>query len=194
MVTNLLSIAETSQGIEIKEEKLRFMCSKVNIWDQFGMSRSQYISLSDDEKLKMLKGFYKALLPVYFSSGKHQFCCNDCVWFDDGKKQDCLKCKVNVMACSCFSEFSADEKVPSVNAFKNMATATKAFDAATERQQKELFNQENGLVLWYWSKRDETYWLSRPKINLITVQVHLSLSRQLILEYPQLFVIPQSYL
>ena len=169
MVTNLLSIAETSQGIEIKEEKLRFMCSKVNIWDQFGMSRSQYISLSDDEKLKMLKGFYKALLPVYFSSGKHQFCCNDCVWFDDGKKQDCLKCKVNVMACSCFSEFSADEKVPSVNAFKNMATATKAFDAATERQQKELFNQENGLVLWYWSKRDETYWLSKPKINLITV-------------------------
>ena len=90
------------------------------------MSRSQYISLSDDEKLKMLKRFYKALLPVYFSSGKHQFCCNDCVWFDDGKKQDCLKCKVNVMACSCFSEFSADEKVPSVNAFKNNGYCNKS--------------------------------------------------------------------
>ena len=39
MVANLLSIAETSQEIQIDEEKLRFICSKVNIWDHFGISK-----------------------------------------------------------------------------------------------------------------------------------------------------------
>ena len=97
MVANLLSIAETSQEIQIDEEKLRFICSKVNIWNHFGISKSQYVSLNNDEKLKMLKGFYKCLLPVYFVEGKREFCCNDCAWFDDGKKQDCLKCGVNIM-------------------------------------------------------------------------------------------------
>ena len=37
------------------------------------------------------------------------FCCSDCVWFDDGKKQNCLKCAVNVKTCSCF-EYSSDTK------------------------------------------------------------------------------------
>ena len=110
MAANLLNIAETSQKIEIDEEKLKFMCRKANVWDHFGISRSQYVSLADDEKLKMLKGFYKALLLVYFGSGKRKFCCNDCMWFDDSKKQDCIQCKVNVMACTCFSEFSDDKK------------------------------------------------------------------------------------
>ena len=64
MAANLLSIAETSQEIEIDEEKLIFICSKANVWDHFGISRSQYFSLGNDEKLKMLKGFYKALFPV----------------------------------------------------------------------------------------------------------------------------------
>ena len=117
MAANLLSIAETSQENEIDEEKLRFICSKANVWDHFGISRSQYVSLGNDEKLKMLKGFYKALFPVYFGSGKRQCCCNDCVWYDDGKKQDCIQCKVNGMACTCFSEFSDDKNVRSV---KNM--------------------------------------------------------------------------
>ena len=65
MASNLLSIAETSQEIQIDEEKLRHICSRVNVWDHYGISRSQYVSLSDDEKLKMLKGFYKNLMPVY---------------------------------------------------------------------------------------------------------------------------------
>ena len=56
----------------------------------------------------MLKGFYKSLLPVYFGEVKRQFCCNDCAWFDDGKKQVCRNCRVNFMACTCFSD---DKKV-----------------------------------------------------------------------------------
>ena len=80
---------ESSQEIQIDEEKLRFICSKVNIWDHFGISKSRYVSLNSDEKLKMVKGFYESLLLVYFGKGKRQFCSNDCVWFE-GRKQDCL--------------------------------------------------------------------------------------------------------
>ena len=100
MAANLLSIAETSHETEIDEEKLRFICSKANIWDHYGISKSkaniwdhygisksQYDSLNYDEKLKMLKGFYKNLIPVYFGNDKRKFCCNDCIWFDDGRKQ-----------------------------------------------------------------------------------------------------------
>ena len=78
----------------------------------------------------MVKGFYKSLLQVYFGKGKRQFCCNDCVWFE-GRKQDCLQCRVDVMACTCF-EISDDKKVlPSVS--------------MVDKQQKELFDPENGL-------------------------------------------------
>ena len=122
-------------------QKLKFMCSKANVWDHFGISRSQYVSLADDEKLKMLKGFYKALFLVYFGSGKRKFRCNDCMQFDDGKKQDCIQCKVNVMVCTCFSEFSDNKKVPSVNSSckRSILTALEEFD----RKQKELFDREN---------------------------------------------------
>ena len=58
MAENLLNIAESSQEIQIDEEKLRFTCSKVNIWEHFSISKSQYVSLNSDEKLKMVKGFY----------------------------------------------------------------------------------------------------------------------------------------
>ena len=141
MASNLLDIAETSQKIEIDEEKLKFMCRKANVWDHFGISRSQYVSLADDEKLEMLKGFSKELSPVYFGSGKRKFCCNDCMWFDEGKRQDCIQRKVNVMACTCISEFSDDKTVPSVNSSskRSILTALEEFD----RKQKELFDREN---------------------------------------------------
>ena len=86
MSSNLLNIVETSQEIQINDEKLRYICSKVNIWDDYGISRSQYVSLSDAEKMKMLKGFYKSLLPTY-GHGMFKLCCGDCAWFDDGKNQ-----------------------------------------------------------------------------------------------------------
>ena len=81
----------------------------------------------------MLKKFYKSFLPVYFGSGKRQFCSTNCVWFDDGKKQDCLKCKVNILACTCNEFF--DEKSPSASDF-TMEKAIKKF----ERHEKELFH------------------------------------------------------
>ena len=57
MAANVLSIAEASHEIQIDEEKLRYICSKVNVWDHYSITKSQYVSLSNEEKLRMLKGF-----------------------------------------------------------------------------------------------------------------------------------------
>ena len=60
---------------KLTRKKLRFITNKVkvNIWNHFGISKSQYVSLNSDEKLKMVKGFYKSLLQVYFGDGKRIF-------------------------------------------------------------------------------------------------------------------------
>ena len=57
MAANFLSIAEASHEIQIDEEKLRYICSKLNACDHYGITKSQYVSLSNQEKLRMLKGF-----------------------------------------------------------------------------------------------------------------------------------------
>ena len=65
MASNLLSIVyQESQPIE--EEKLKFICTKHNIWDHFKMSKTEYASFSDDEKMQMLKRFYTDLVLVYY--------------------------------------------------------------------------------------------------------------------------------
>ena len=78
MASNLLSIVyQESQPIE--EEKLKFICTKHNIWDHFKMSKTDYASFSDYEKMQMLKRFYTDLVPVYYVQGKNFSCCKDCL-------------------------------------------------------------------------------------------------------------------
>ena len=101
MVSNLLIIVESSHEIQIDEEKLKFICSKVNICDHFKITKSKYVSLNYNEKMLMFKRFYHDLLPVYTSQGKLLVCCKYCVFVDNGTKQNCLKCKVNVIHCIC---------------------------------------------------------------------------------------------
>ena len=70
---DFFNIVEQKEEVQIDAEKLRFIASKVNIWDHYGISSSHYVSLSEPEKA-MLKGYYKNLLPVYFRNGKESFC------------------------------------------------------------------------------------------------------------------------
>lgn len=134
----LLRIVEKSQEIHIGEEKLRFVATKLNIWDHFGITRSQYVSLNSDEKSRMLQGYYKNLMPVYFGYGKKStFCCSNCVWFDGGKKQDCLRCGVNFVTCSCF-EFSSDVKHTSNK------LSIQNVESIFKKQEENLFERENG--------------------------------------------------
>ena len=75
---NLLRIEEKKE-VNTDKEKLRFIATKVNIWDHFGITRSQYVSLSAEKNLKVLKTYYKYLAPVYFDDNKKVFCCSDCL-------------------------------------------------------------------------------------------------------------------
>lgn len=68
---DFLSIVEKKEDIQIDAEKLRFLASKVDIQDHFGITRSQQVSLNAGEKSNMLKGYYKSLSQVYFSVRKH---------------------------------------------------------------------------------------------------------------------------
>ena len=73
-------------------------------WDHFKTSKEKYASHSDNEKMQILKRLYTDLVPVYYGLGKNFCCCNDCMFVDDGRRQDCLKCKVNVLYCDCSSD------------------------------------------------------------------------------------------
>lgn len=65
-----LSIFEEKQDIEIDENKLRYMASKIAIRDFFGIPSSQYFSLSTEAKSKMLRDYYLKNLVIYFDQGK----------------------------------------------------------------------------------------------------------------------------
>lgn len=68
-----LSILEQGQEIEIDESKLGYIASQISIWDYFGLTNSQYLRLSPEEKLKMLKEYYVKNLNDYFGMGKINF-------------------------------------------------------------------------------------------------------------------------
>ena len=134
---DFLSIVEKKEDILIDVEKLRFLAPNVDIWDHFGVTRSQYVALNADEKSKMLKGYYRSLVPVYLGEGKKSILFSDFVWFNDGKKQYCLRCGVNVMACSCFEFPSAPKQLSNE---LNMQSVESMF----KKQDEDLFNRENG--------------------------------------------------
>ena len=104
MASNILNIVY-QEPQPIDEEKTKFICTKPTIWDDFKMSREKYASYSNDEKMQMLKRFYADLV---LGEGKILFCCKDCVFSEKGKRQDFLKCNVNVLYCDCLS---GDEKL-----------------------------------------------------------------------------------
>ena len=120
----------------------------------------------------MLQRFYKLFLPVYFGQDKRQFCCNNCIWFDDSKKQDCLNCKVNVLACTCYEFSEHGKKAASFDPLNNMVTAIGALKKVGERRQKELFDQENGVSHDYTPPIFRRINVKRNADGLLAKQVH----------------------
>ena len=55
----------------IDEQKLRYIDSKIAIWDLFGIPQAHYLGLDTNKKSKMLNEYYKKLVPVYFGDGKN---------------------------------------------------------------------------------------------------------------------------
>ena len=70
----LLSILEENQQQVdqcIDAEKLKYIASKISIWDYFSIPRLQYLVLDDAEKSRMLKEYYRKLVTKYFGTGKN---------------------------------------------------------------------------------------------------------------------------
>ena len=68
---NLLSIFDKKVQEElIDEQKLRNLASKVAIWDYFCIPLDHYLALDTKGKWKILKEYYKKLVPLYFTDGK----------------------------------------------------------------------------------------------------------------------------
>lgn len=99
MASNLLSILH-QESKPIDEEKLKFICSKHNVWDHFKISGEKFVSFSESKQMHMLTKFYSEFEPVYSGHSKKFFYCKDCVFCDCGKSA-CLKCKVSVVYCDC---------------------------------------------------------------------------------------------
>ena len=56
MTLNLLSIVQ-QESKPIDQEKLKFICSKRNIWDHFKISREKFVSFSESEQIRCLLSF-----------------------------------------------------------------------------------------------------------------------------------------
>ena len=69
----------------IDEQKLRFIASKVSIWDFFGIPQAHYLTLDKPEKSRMLGEYYSKLVPQHFGGknnffGSAFFCLDSLVW------------------------------------------------------------------------------------------------------------------
>ena len=65
MVSNLLNMV-CQEPKPIDEEKLRFLCTKRNIWDHLKIPSSQFNKISEQGRMKLLYWFYNDLEPVFF--------------------------------------------------------------------------------------------------------------------------------
>lgn len=77
-----LALVEQKQEIEIDENKLKHMISKISIWDFFGISQCQYFLLSvKKKKTEMLKKYYTENVLVFYGDGKISYFV--CLYFSE---------------------------------------------------------------------------------------------------------------
>ena len=75
---SMLEAPWPQQQDDFDAEKVRFMNSKISIWDFYGIPQANYLSYSVEKKSKMFKKYYLKLLEKHYgSTGKKNFF----VWF-----------------------------------------------------------------------------------------------------------------
>ena len=80
----LLSIVETPNQQEeiVDDEKVKFICSQILIWNFFRVPTDRYLDLSTKEKSAMFKQYYNKLVAkCYGKSGKLFFSVWCLIWF-----------------------------------------------------------------------------------------------------------------
>ena len=63
---NILEEPQPKVEEKIDEEKLRFLASKITIWDFFRIQQSTYLGYSSQEKSRMFSDYYQRLVSEYF--------------------------------------------------------------------------------------------------------------------------------
>ena len=85
---SMLEAPRSQQEDNFDAEKVRFMNSKISIWDFYGIPQATYLGYSVEEKSKMFKEYYLKLLEKYYGSTSKKN------YFLSG-----LVCLVSLLAC-----------------------------------------------------------------------------------------------
>ena len=67
---NILEVPRQQQEETFDEEKIKFINSKISIWDFFGIPQATYLSYANEEKSRMFKEYYTKLVDKFCSQGK----------------------------------------------------------------------------------------------------------------------------
>ena len=62
---NILEVSRQQQEETFDEEKIRFVNSKISIWNFFGVSQATYLGYTNEEKSRMFKEYYSKLVNKY---------------------------------------------------------------------------------------------------------------------------------
>ena len=63
---NILEAPRQQQEETFDEEKIRFINSKISIWDFFGVPQATYLSYTNEEKSRMFKEYYAKLVDKFY--------------------------------------------------------------------------------------------------------------------------------
>ena len=77
---NILEAPQQQQEEIFGEEKIRFINSKISIWDFFDVLQATYLSYMKEEKSRMFKEYYRKLVNKYYGQGKFFVCFFWFVW------------------------------------------------------------------------------------------------------------------
>ena len=70
---NILEAPRQQQEETFDEEKIKFINSKISIWDFFGIPQATYLSYANEEKSRMFKEYYTKLVDKFCGQGKFLF-------------------------------------------------------------------------------------------------------------------------
>ena len=77
---NILEAPRQQQEETFDEEKIRFINSKISIWDFFDAPQTTYLSYTNEEKSRMFKEYYSKLVNKSYGQGKFFVCFFRFVW------------------------------------------------------------------------------------------------------------------
>ena len=70
---NILEQPQPKPKEEFDKEKVKFISSKVTIWNFYGIPQATYLDYSNEEKVTTFGEYYKKLLDKYYNNASKMF-------------------------------------------------------------------------------------------------------------------------